>query len=215
MGWIAVFALAVAAFALAAFGLKHSLRVPKEGWAVFAAILLFGLTGYAWQGSPLQPASPKLATIEAPQSGEEMVEARKALFTALGSKPDYLMLSDGFARRGRFDDAAKVLRGGLKSDPDFLEGWLALGMALVGHADGNVTPAANYAYARARQLDPANPAPDLFLGFSFLQTGQVRAARSVWGGLLERSPEDAPWRPDLESRVARLDQMIANAPMLQ
>ncbi|MEL6488031.1 MAG: tetratricopeptide repeat protein, partial [Pseudomonadota bacterium] len=174
MGWIAVFVLAIAAFALAAFGLKASLRVPKEGWAVFAAILLLGVAGYAWQGSPLQPASPKAVSIEAPQSGEEMVEARKALFTALGSKPDYLMLSDGFARRGRFDDAAKVLRGGLKSDPDFLEGWLALGMALVGHADGNVTPAANYAYARARQLDPANPAPDLFLGFSFLQTGQVR-----------------------------------------
>ncbi|MEM6856516.1 MAG: cytochrome c biogenesis factor [Pseudomonadota bacterium] len=215
MGWIAVFALAVAAFALAAFGLKLSLRLPREGWAVFAAILLFGLAGYAWQGSPLQRANPKLATLEAPQSGEEMVEARKALFPALGTKPSYMTLSDGFALQGQFDDAAKILRGGLRNDPDYLEGWLALGMALVGHADGNVTPAANYAYARARQLDPANPAPDLFLGFSFLQTGQVRAARSVWGGLLERSPEDAPWRPDLEARVARLDQMIANAPMLQ
>ncbi|NQX95474.1 MAG: cytochrome c biogenesis factor, partial [Erythrobacter sp.] len=69
--------------------------------------------------------------------------------------------------------------------------------------------------SQARKLDPANPAADYFLGFSYLQTGQVRAARAVWGNLLDRSPEDAPWRAELETRVGRLDDMIANAPMLQ
>jgi cytochrome c-type biogenesis protein CcmH len=144
-----------------------------------------------------------------------MVEARRALFDPVRSKPDYLMLADGYARRGRFDEAAQALRGGLAENPDHLEGWLALGMALTGHADGNVTPAASYAYAQARQLDPANPAADYFLGFSYLQTGQVRAARNAWASLLERSPEDAPWREELTARIERLDQMIANAPMLQ
>lgn len=211
MGWILVLIVAVAAFAIAAF----ALRLAREGWTLFAAVLLFGLAGYAWQGSPTQPASPKAQQLQAPRSGEEMVEARKALFDPLRAMPSYLVLSDGFARRGRFDDAAKALRGGLNKNPQHLEGWLALGMALVGHADGNVTPAADYAYAQARQLDPANPAADYFLGFSYLQTGQIRAARSVWGNLLERSPEDAAWREELEARVARLDQMIANAPMLQ
>ena len=211
MGWIAVFALALAAFALAAF----ALRLPREGWAVFAAILIFGLAGYAWQGSPSQPASAKSQAITAPQSGEDMVEARLAFFNSFGAKPDWLMLADGYARRGLFDDAAKALRGGLGKNPQHIEGWLALGMALVGHADGNVTPAASYAYAQARQRNPANPAADIFLGFSFLQTGQVRAARSVWGSLLERAPEDAAWREELEGRVAQLDQMIANAPMLR
>ncbi|MEM1196219.1 MAG: tetratricopeptide repeat protein [Pseudomonadota bacterium] len=212
MGWLAILALGGAAFALAAF----VMRLPRQGWAVFAAILVFGLAGYAWKGSPLQGASPKgRVAAKSAQPGEEMVEARLAFFDTLGPKPHWLMLSDGYARQGRFDDAAKVLRGGLGKNPEHLEGWLALGLALVGHADGNVTPAAGYAYAKARALDPANPAADLFLGLSYLQTGQVRAARGVWGDLLERSPEDAPWRGDLEARVAQLDQMIANAPMLQ
>lgn len=211
MGWLGVVFVAVFAFAIAAF----ALRLPRQGWAVFGAILLLGMAGYAWQGAPTQPSSPKAANLEAPDSGEEMVEARRALFNSVQSKPDWLMLSDGYARRGRFDDAAKALRGGLNKSPNNLEGWLALGMALVGHADGNVTPAASYAYSQARQLDPANPAADYFLGFSYLQTGQVRAARSVWGSLLDRSPEDAPWREELEARVGRLDEMIANAPMLQ
>lgn len=210
-GWITVFALAIVAFAIAAF----VLRLPREGWVIFGAVLLFGLAGYAWQGSPAQPGTPKLQTVEALRSGEEMVEARRAWFDPNRAKPDYLMLSDGYARRGRFDDAAVSLRKGLNDNPDHLEGWLALGMALVEHSEGFVTPAASYAYTRARQIDPVNPAADLFLGISYYQSGEIRAARSVWASLLERSPEDAPWREELESRVAQLDQMIANAPMLQ
>lgn len=210
-GWLGVLALALAAFALAAF----LLRLPKEGFAVFGAALLFGLAGYAWQGSPGQPAAPRAPDPAVAQSGETMVEARRALFDETRPKPDYLMLSDGYARRGRFDEAAGMLRRGLADNPEHFEGWLALAMALTGHADGFVTPAATYAYGRAREIDPANPGPDFFLGASLLQTGQIRAARQTWADLLERSPDNAPWRSDIEARIARLDQMIANAPMLQ
>ncbi|MEM8725968.1 MAG: cytochrome c biogenesis factor [Pseudomonadota bacterium] len=210
-GWLAVLALALAAFALAAF----LLRLPREGYALFGAVLLFGLAGYAWQGSPEQPSSPKPMTEGAPQSGEEMVNARRGLFDETQPKPSYIVVSDGFARRGKFAEAAGLLRRGLTENPEDLEGWLALAMALTGHADGFVTPAAAHAYDRARAIDPANPGPDYFLGFSYLQTGEVRAARTAWSNLLERSPPDAPWREDLEARIARLDQMIANAPMLQ
>jgi len=210
-GWIAAIVLAGACFALAAL----ALRLPREGWMVFGAILLFGLSGYAWQGAPGQPASPKAPAEDIASSGEEMVEARHALFDPVRPKPGYLVTSDAFARRGQFERAAGLLRKGLNDNPRHLEGWLALGMALVGHSDGFVTPAASYAYTRARQIDPANPAADYFLGVSYFQSGEIRAARSVWAALLERSPEDAPWREDLERRIASLDQMIANAPMLQ
>ncbi len=211
-GWLAVLSLALVSFAIAAF----MLRLPKEGFAVFGAVLLFGLVGYAWQGSPDQPSSPKEPDIASDQqSGEEMVTARRQLFDDSIPKPDYLVLSDGFARRGKFDEASGMLRKGLSDNPEHLEGWLALAMSLTGHADGFVTPAAAFAYGRARAIDPLNPGADYFMGFSLLQTGQVRAARDTWANLLARSPEDAPWRDDIEARIAQLDQMIANAPMLQ
>lgn len=211
-GWLAVLSLALVAFAIAVF----TLRLPREGFAVFGAALLFGLVGYAWQGSPDQPGAPKQPDLELDrQSGEDMVNARRQLFDESKPKPDYLVLSDGFARRGKFDDAAGLLRKGLENNPEHLEGWLALAMALTGHADGFVTPAAAYAYAQARQIDPSNPGADYFLGVSLLQTGQIIAARDTWASLLERSPEDAPWRPEIQAQVERLDQMIANAPMLQ
>jgi cytochrome c-type biogenesis protein CcmH len=210
-GWLAVGSLTLAAFALAVLLLK----LPREGFTLFGAALVFGLAGYAWQGSPGQPAAPKPAAAEAGEQGVAMVEGRSALFSRTLPPPNYLITSDAFARRGQFADAAALLQKGLRDNPDDLESWLALGMALVGHADGFVTPAAVQAFGRARAIDPGHPGAEYFLGYAYLQSGEVVAARNVWKGLVERSPADAPWREGLAAEVARLDDMIARAPMLQ
>ncbi len=211
VGWLVVGALALTAFAFAAL----ALRLPREGFALFGAVLVFGLAGYAWQGAPGQPAAPRQAAAAASNQGEAMVEGRAALFDRTLPPPNYLLTSDAFARRGKFADAAALLQGGLEANPDDQESWLALGLALVGHADGFVTPAALQAFGRARAIDPAHPGTEYFLGIAYLQSGEVRAARDVWAGLLERSPPDAPWHEGLTADVARLDDMIARAPMLQ
>lgn len=209
--WLAILALTLAVFGIAAL----VLHLPRQGYALLGATLLFGLAGYAWQGSPDQPAAPKAAIKDANRSGEDMVRARASLFDETQPKPSYLITSDAFARRGQYGDAAGMLRRGLSENPGHLEGWLALAMALSEHADGTVTPAAAFAYDKARAIDPANPAPDFFLGFSLAQSGEISRARDIWAALLERSPEDAPWRDDLSARIAQLDAVIANAPMLQ
>jgi len=208
--WLAVAALALAAFAFAVLVMK----LPRHGLTLFGAALVFGLAGYAWQGSPGVPSAPKAPATQLDDLGEEMVEGRAALFD--GSRtPDYLVTSDAFARQGRFGDAAGLLQKGLRDNPNDLEGWLALGLALVGHADGFVTPAAVQAFARADAINPRHPGAAYFLGNAYLQSGEVVAARNVWKGLLDRSPPDAPWREGLAADVARLDDMIARAPMLQ
>ncbi len=209
--WLAVAALALAAFAVAVLLLK----LPRQGFTLFGAALLFGLAGYAWQGSPGQPSAPKPRIEQAGEQGSAMVEGRAALFDRTLPPPDYLVTSDAFARRGQFEDAAALLQRGLRDNPRDLESWLALGMALVGHADGFVTPAAVQAFGRARAIDPKHPGAEYFLGYAYLQSGEVVAARNVWAGLLERSPPDAPWREGLQAEIARLDDMIARAPMLQ
>ena len=211
-GWLAILSLTLVSFAIAAF----TLRLPREGFAVFGAVLLFGLVGYAWQGSPGQPGSPKEPDIAVDRSsGDEMVSTRHQFFDSNIAKADFIVRADAFARQGKFSEASDFLRLGLRDNPQNIEGWIALGMALTAHADGVVTPASYYAYGKAREIDPSNPLPDVFLAESFLQTGQVRAARDTFARLLANAPEDAPWRTGVEQQVARLDQMIANAPMLQ
>ncbi|MEL7444461.1 MAG: cytochrome c biogenesis factor [Pseudomonadota bacterium] len=204
MAWFAIIALAVATFAIA----TAVLRLPKSAWTLFAAALVFGLAGYAWQGSTLQPASPKAAAERTNRSGDQMVDARSALFSDGNAKPAYLVTSDAFARKGRFAQAAEGLRRGLTENPDHAEGWLALGMALVEHADGTVTPAAEHAYEQAFAANESNPAGPFLLGFAYLRAGDVREGRAVWGELLNVTPQDAPWRQDLELRIDALDAMI-------
>ena len=208
--WLAVAALALAAFGIAVLAMK----LPTRGLTLFGAALVFGLAGYAWQGSPGLASAPKDLARQSGNQGEAMVEGRAALFDEARA-PDYLITSDAFARQGRFGDAAGLLQKGLKDNPNDLEGWLALGLALVGHADGFVTPAAVQAFARADAINPKHPGAAYFLGNAYLQSGEVVAARNVWKGLLDRSPPDAPWREGLAADVARLDDMIARAPMLQ
>lgn len=210
-GWLAVGALALAAFAFAVL----VLRLPRHGLTLFGAALVFGLAGYAWQGSPGQPSAPKAPLAKNGSQGEAMVEGRTALFDRTQAPPNYLVTSDAFARRGQFAEAAGLLQQGLADNPRHVEGWLALGLALVGHADGFVTPAAVQAFGRARAADPAHPGAEYYLGMAYLQSGEVVAARNVWAGLVERSPADAPWTDGLKAEVARLDDMIARAPMLQ
>lgn len=210
-GWLAIGALAFAAFAFAVL----ALRLPREGFMLFGAALVFGLAGYAWQGAPEQPSSPTSPQTRGAGAGEAMVEGRRALFEGEAPASDYLITSDGFARRGKFGDAAGLLRRGLTENPGDQEGWLALGMAMVGHAEGIVTPAAVHAFERARQIDPSHPGAEYFLGFAYLQSGEIRQARNIWAGLLARSPDKAPWSEGLSAQVADLDRMIANAPMLQ
>lgn len=185
------------------------LRVPRQGWMLFAAVLMFGLAGYGLQGSPGLSAAPKQATAQASQSGEGLVAARRALFSDGKQPPDYIMLSDGFARQGKYDDAAALLRQGIARNPDDAEGWLALANALVEHAEGQITPPALYAFERAQQAFPAHPGAGYFLGMSYLRSGDPEQARRIWAELLKRSPEDAPWREDLTFRIASLDELIA------
>lgn len=204
-------ALALAAFAFAVLVLK----LPRDGLTLFGAVLVFGIAGYVWQGSPGQPSAPKASSAPAGAQGAAMVEGRAALFGRTLPPPPYLLTSDAFARQGRFADAAALLQKGLGENSRDQESWLALAMALVGHADGFVTPAAVQAFARAEAIDPRHPGAAYFLGNAYLQSGEVVAARNVWAGLVQRSPADAPWRQGLAAEVAQLDDMIARAPMLQ
>lgn len=206
MGWMIALGLALAAFA----ALVLAFKAPRRGWEAIGAALLLGIAGFAWQARPAQPGAPKEAQLAQRKDAAALVAARQELARQSGQTPNsWMVIADAFARNGQFGDAAGVVLGAVEKDPANADAWLALANNLVGHAEGNLTPAARYAYARALQADPAHPGPAFFMGLALASNGKLDEGRAMWAALLAGAPKDAPWRADLEARLARLDAFIA------
>lgn len=204
MSWIAVIALAVLSFLAAVFLLK----VNRSGWSLLGAALLFGLSGYGLQGSPAMQAAPGTTRAQQGLDGELLVSSRRDFFDATQLPSRWILTGDGFARRGDYMKAAGFYRSATQENPADTEAWLALGIALVEHAEGNLTPPALNAFQRAQALDETNGGARYFLGLSWLRAEQVGRTVELWAEALEAAPEDAPWRDTLALRLMRLQQLL-------
>ncbi len=212
MGWALAIALAAAALAaLITLG-----RAPRAAWEVIAAALVFGLAGFAFQARPDQPGAPTAAAEDTDASGAALVAARRQMNSGgPGSGDRWLIPSDALARRGHFADAASMALGAVEQNPNNADAWLAVANNLLAHAQGHLTPAALYAFDRARAADPAQPGPPYFLGLALAQNGLLTESRAMWADLLARTPPDAPWRQDLTAKLADLDRFIAQQAVQQ
>lgn len=206
MGWVLAGGLAVVSFIVLAFVLK----LPRRGWEATAAALLLGLAGYALQGSPAEKGAPKERVekiTKADADGDIAARDRMSDATPMGDK--LLVTADAFARHGQYADAAETLRIAVRKEPQSVDAWLSMANALVAHADNNLTPAALYAFTEANRANPDHPGPPFFLGLALAQSGRLQEGRAMWAQLLERTPPDAPWRGDLQAKLASLDAFIA------
>jgi cytochrome c-type biogenesis protein CcmH/NrfG len=185
-------------------------RIPRSTVELSAAALLLGLAGYAWQGNPGLPGAPRAADEQrGADFDEKLVEQRRGLAERYGKAAQWLVLSDGLARQGKTKEAANVLQSGLRENPEDPSLWLGLGNALMAHADGMLTPGADYAFRRALQADPTGPAPRYFYGLALARAGQLREARAQWLPLAKSAPADSKIRAELLVNIARIDTLLA------
>ena len=202
--------IAIGVLALITFGM--GLLIAREGrqvWTLLASALVFALAGYAWQGSPGLPGSPRQAVDTAMPASDALIDVRRGFYNIEGIQPSrYVVIADGFSRRGQHADAAGLLRNGVGSDPDDGEAWLALAMALADHTRGRITPPVAYAFLRAREASPGNPAPAYFRGLMAMRTGDLGGARDFWAQAVDDADEDARGRDYVAAQLERLDGVI-------
>ncbi len=185
------------------------LKVPRKGWWPIAAALMLGAAGYAGQAHPDLPGAAKqLAEPDLARAAANL-KLRQQLSDSEVQSNSWLTIADAMVRHGQYGDAAEMLRGAVADEPDNGEAWLALGNALVGHAEGAITPPAAYAFERAISAAPKAAGPPFFYGLALAQSGDLAKGRVQWATLLNRSPDDAPWRHDLIDRLAALDAYMA------
>lgn len=183
-------------------------KLPAAARPLAGAAVMLGLAGYALQGSPALPGKPVAAPEEPAGFGDAITDQRQGMAERFGPAAQWLGMSDGFARTGKTELAAQTLEKGLERYPDNVDLWVGLGNALTAHGGGMMSPAAALAFDEAARRDPSHPAPPFFAGLALAQGGDLKGAEVVWSQLLARSPADAPWRPDLEMRLAQLQQAL-------
>ena len=203
-GWLPIAALALAAFAAGA----ALLRRQRGVWSLLGAVLVLGLAGYAWQGTPDYASAPAVARADQPADGSGLVEARRAFFAPDTLPGPILITADAFARRGDFARSAGILRGAVQQNPADGEAWLALAIALTEHGRGRPSAASDYALARARARLPGNPGPGFFEGLNTLRSGDFVGTRAAWLRAVEGAGENVPGREYVVARLQGLDDLV-------
>lgn len=199
---ITIMAVFLAAWALG-LALLMGGRMPRAARVPVAVTMMLGMAAWLLAGQPGVAGAP-VAAPENESFGEALGDPRQGMSDRFGPAAQWLGLSDAMMRRGRTQQAAEVLAQGLRRHPRNVDLWVGYGNALVAHADGLMTPAAAMAFDRARAIDPTHPAPAFFAGLALAQSGDIEDARTVWQELLDRAPANAPYRADLERRLAQL-----------
>jgi cytochrome c-type biogenesis protein CcmH len=121
------------------------------------------------------------------------------------------VLAPVLVRLGRYDEAVRAYRNSITYNGDSSERRADLGEALAGAAGGVVTSEAKTEFERAVALNADEMKANYFLGLAAEQDGRGDDAGSIWRGMLEKAPPDAPWRPLVQAALARVGGVPAPA----
>jgi tetratricopeptide (TPR) repeat protein len=202
-GWLILVAIGAAALGLLwLFGFARGL------WSFAGAALMLGAAGYALQGRPALPGAPVAGAKRAIEVDPDYVELRKALFGEFTYANSFFVAADAMTRAGETGAAVSMMLAGLQGAPDNLPLWTGLGVAYAEHDGNQISPAATFAFNRAIRLNPRHPGPWFMLGLAHIRGGQFAAARPYWRRALALSPEGAPYREMILTRVMLLDRFL-------
>lgn len=204
MGWILLVVIGLAAFGLLWLG-----GVSRSLALMSAAALLVGGAGYAVQqkaGLPGSPASPDTRRIEIDPG---LVAFRSTIMPTDPAATATLAAADERLRVGDTEGAAQLLLDSVGKSPRNAALWTGLGTALAAHGSGQLSPAAQYAFRRGFMLAPDQPGPAFFLGLTYVQAGDLPAAKRAWLQALALTPRSAPWRVLIAERLVMIDEFLA------
>lgn len=204
MGWVALASIGVVVFVtLRLIGVSRGF-----GW-VAATALMLGATGYALQQHATLAGHPVRAESQPIAIDPGMVAFRAMILPGSPDDARILAAADDQLRSGATFEATQALIAAVRASPRDAALWTGLGGALAAHDGGQVSPAAQFAFQRAWQLEPRAPGPAFFLGMALVQSGDLAAAKLAWLRALALTPRDAPYRIDIAERLVLLDELAA------
>jgi cytochrome c-type biogenesis protein CcmH len=159
-------------------------------------------------GSPDLPDSPLAQRARAPGATQSLDKLVAQVEQHLEAEPadgrGWTILAPVLARLGRMDDAVHAFRNSITYSGENATRRADLGEALVAAAGGVVTGEAKAEFERAVALSADDVKANYFLGLAAEQDGHAAEAASIWRAMLAKAPPDAPWRPLVQSSLARV-----------
>lgn len=182
---------------IAAFGI-----VSAVGAIAVAFYIFLGAPGVAdITASNLTPAAAPAADQSHPAGDLEplIVELEEKMQSPenSGDPEGWRLLGWAYSQTGRFTDSAEAYGKARAINPKEAEYSSAMGEALLLAAEGQITPAAKAAFSDALALDPDDMRARYFLAVAKDQSGDTKAAVEDWIAIINDSPADAPWVPQV------------------
>ncbi|OYU88067.1 MAG: c-type cytochrome biogenesis protein CcmI [Bradyrhizobiaceae bacterium PARB1] len=159
-------------------------------------------------GSPQLPDMPLAARQQTPGPNQSVLSLIAQVEAHLEKNPTdargWTVLAPVLVRIGRHDDAVRAYRNIITFGGDSAAHRADLGEALTMAANGVITADAKAEFDRAVAQDADEVKARYFLGLAAEQDGRSADAATIWRGMLEKGPADAPWRPVVSAALARV-----------
>jgi cytochrome c-type biogenesis protein CcmH len=178
--------------------------------AVFAlaGLPLLAVAFYLPLGSPRLPDFPLAGRMQTASASQPLDNLVAQVEAHLEKNPTdgrgWSVLAPVLAKLGRFDDAVRAYRNSITYNGDSAPRRADLGEAMAAAAGGVITAEAKAEFERAVALDADEVKSRFFLGLSAEQDGRATEAAAIWRAMLEKAPANAPWRPLVQSALARV-----------
>jgi cytochrome c-type biogenesis protein CcmH len=182
---------------------------PRRVISIVALIALPVMTAttYLALGSPQLPDFPLAERTRQPTATASVDNLVAQVETHLEKNPTdgrgWQVLAPVLLRIGRFDDAVQAFRNSITYNGETAARRADLGEAIATAAGGVVTVEAKTEFERAVALGADDPKARYFLGLAAEQDGRTTDAVATWRAMLAGAPADAPWRPLVQSALAR------------
>ena len=178
--------------------------------AIAVVVPALGLAVYLTLGTP---AAPELVAVHRPPAApaDSMatagdLDSRTAELAArLEGEPNdlggWLLLGRSYSVLARYEEAVAAFRRAAALAPGNADVQATLGEGLVLAADGIVEDRAVSVFEVVLTIDQRHPAARYFMALARAQRGAVEDAFERWRALLDDTPADATYRPEIEARI--------------
>ncbi len=147
------------------------------------------------------------------QKPEDLLQALQKIEAHLKDHPDdgvgFEVVAPVYSRMGKLPQAINAYKQALRLLGETPERNANYAEALIVERNGEVSPEAERVLMAAVSAEPDQPKANYYLGAAAEQRGDTSKASEIWRALLLHGAPDAPWRQDVETRLAALNSQPA------